>query len=128
MDKIITNMINSLREILLGSDTKPIRDTYFANAERVIHENSYFNWFTAKVAIWRLRRARARMDQTWSLLLDPNFHKAVSEYVSQLEPVIEKIVKREMGDSFEDFQEKWEDMDGLDIKEMFTRSKDVARS
>ena len=128
MDKIITNMINSLREILLGSDTKPIRDTYFANAERVIHENSYFNWFTAKVAIWRLRRARARMDQTWSLLLDPNFHKAVSEYVSQLEPVIEKIVKREMGDSFEDFQEKWEDMDGMDIKEMFTRSKDVARS
>ena len=128
MDKIITNMINSLREILLGSDTKPIRDTYFANAERVIHENSYFNWFTAKVAIWRLRRARARMDQTWSLLLDPNFHKAESEYVSQLEPVIEKIVKREMGDSFEDFQEKWEDMDGMDIKEMFTRSKDVARS
>ena len=128
MDKIITNMINSLREILLGSDTKPIRDTYFANAERVIHENSYFNWFTARIAVWRLRRARARMDQTWSLLLDPKFHQTVINYMEQLEPVIEKVISREMGDSFEDFQEKWEDMDGLDIKEMFTRSKDVARS
>ena len=68
------------------------------------------------------------MDQMWSLLLDPNFHKAVSEYVSQLEPVIEKIVEREIGDTIVDLQEKWENMDSLDIKEMFTRSKNVARS
>jgi len=128
MDGFLIKLTNCLREVVLGPDTQEIRDQYFTNAEKTIRQNSYFNWFSSRIAIWKLRKSRTRMDQMWSLLLDPNFHKAVSEYVSQLEPVIEKIVEREIGDTIVDLQEKWENMDSLDIKEMFTRSKNVARS
>jgi len=128
MDGFLIKLTNCLREVVLGPDTQKIRDQYFTNAEKTIRQNSYFNWFSSRIAIWKLRKSRTRMDQMWSLLLDPNFHKAVSEYVSQLEPVIEKIVEREIGDTLVDLQEKWENMDSLDIKEMFTRSKNVARS
>jgi len=97
MDGFLIKLTNCLREVVLGPDTQEIRDQYFTNAEKTIRQNSYFNWFSSRIAIWKLRKSRTRMDQMWSLLLDPNFHKAVSEYVSQLEPVIEKIVERVNG-------------------------------
>ena len=53
MDGLLKSLTTAFSRITLGRETQAIRDRYFIDAEAAIRNNSQFNWFTAKIAIWQ---------------------------------------------------------------------------
>jgi len=102
MDGLLKSLTTAFSRITLGRETQAIRDRYFTDAEAAIRNNSQFNWFTAKIAIWQLRRNRRKMERMWGLILDPSLHKAIGTYVEELSPIIETIMTEEVAPALED--------------------------
>ena len=86
---------NIIRRTMLDAETEKYRNQYYLDAEEAIKVNDHFNWLTAKIAIFQMRRARYRMETMLRFLTDSNFHKAVSTYTEAISPIVEKIVDEE---------------------------------
>ena len=94
MNKLIKPLTNILRRSIIGSETEKVRNQYYKDAESIV--KSRFNRLTSIILIWRIRRARKKVEAIFSVILDPAFQEAVTTYSKAIAPIVEQIVEDEM--------------------------------